>query len=81
MLASPSSLGLKCLSPGDDVGAGDYSKFFRLYDADELHERFHIVLVGTAGVGIVNIGKPFDLERGLNALWKDGGLMYAPPFR
>ena len=28
-----------------------------------------------------NIGKPFGLERGLNALWKDGGLMYAPPFR
>jgi len=28
-----------------------------------------------------NIGKPFNLDRGLNALWKDGGLMYAPPFR
>ena len=28
-----------------------------------------------------NIGEPFALERGLNALWKDGGLMYAPPFR
>jgi general L-amino acid transport system substrate-binding protein len=28
-----------------------------------------------------NLGKPFGLERGLNALWKDGGLMYAPPFR
>ena len=28
-----------------------------------------------------NIGKPFGLDRGLNALWKDGGLMYAPPFR
>ena len=28
-----------------------------------------------------NIGEPFDLERGLNALWTDGGLMYAPPFR
>ncbi|MBE2269190.1 MAG: amino acid ABC transporter substrate-binding protein [Anaerolinea sp.] len=24
---------------------------------------------------------PFGLERGLNALWTDGGLMYAPPFR
>lgn len=23
----------------------------------------------------------FKLERGLNALWKDGGLLYAPPFR
>lgn len=30
-----------------------------------------------------NIGSesPLKLERGLNALWKDGGLMYAPPIR
>lgn len=28
-----------------------------------------------------NIGKPFGLERGANALWIDGGLLYAPPFR
>lgn len=28
-----------------------------------------------------NIGQPFGLERGTNALRKDGGLMYAPPFR
>ena len=28
-----------------------------------------------------NIGEPFGLERGLNALWTDGGLMYSPPFR
>lgn len=28
-----------------------------------------------------NIGLPFDLERGQNALWTDGGLMYSPPFR
>lgn len=25
--------------------------------------------------------KPLGFERGLNALWKDGGLMYAPPVR
>lgn len=24
---------------------------------------------------------PFGLERGLNALWTDGGMMYSPPFR
>ena len=24
---------------------------------------------------------PFNMERGLNALWTDGGLLYAPPFR
>ena len=27
-----------------------------------------------------NLGKPFSLQRGQNALWKDGGLMYSPPF-
>lgn len=26
-------------------------------------------------------GTPFNLDRGQNALWTDGGLMYAPPFR
>jgi general L-amino acid transport system substrate-binding protein len=30
-----------------------------------------------------NVGKgsPLKIERGLNALWKDGGLQYAPPIR
>ena len=30
-----------------------------------------------------NVGKgsPLKLERGLNALWNKGGLMYAPPMR
>lgn len=29
-----------------------------------------------------NLGvAPFNLERSLNALWTDGGLLYAPPFR
>lgn len=28
-----------------------------------------------------NLGQPFGLERGKNALWRDGGLMYSPPFR
>ena len=29
-----------------------------------------------------NLGvAPFNLGRGLNALWTDGGLLYAPPFR
>jgi len=25
-------------------------------------------------------GSPYTLDRGLNALWTDGGLLYAPPF-
>lgn len=28
-----------------------------------------------------NIGIPFKLDRGLNALWSDGGLIYSPPFK
>ena len=30
-----------------------------------------------------NVGadSPLELERGLNALWSDGGLQYAPPYR
>lgn len=26
-------------------------------------------------------GTPFNLDRGVNALWTEGGLMYSPPFR
>jgi len=26
-------------------------------------------------------GSPLNLERGLNRLWTQGGLMYAPPMR
>ncbi len=29
----------------------------------------------------VGTNTPLKIERGLNALWKDGGLMYNPPFR
>ncbi len=28
-----------------------------------------------------NIGEPLGLDRGLNQLWNDGGLLYSPPFR
>jgi general L-amino acid transport system substrate-binding protein len=30
-----------------------------------------------------NVGKntPLKLERGLNALWNQGGIMYTPPFK
>ena len=28
-----------------------------------------------------NIGQPLGLERGLNNLWTEGGLLYSPPFR
>ena len=29
----------------------------------------------------IGVNTPIGLERGLNALWTDGGLQYAPPFR
>jgi general L-amino acid transport system substrate-binding protein len=29
----------------------------------------------------VGQGSPLKLERGLNRQWKDGGLIYSPPFR
>lgn len=29
----------------------------------------------------VGVDTPLGLERGLNALWKDGGILYSPPFR
>ena len=28
-----------------------------------------------------NIGKPLNLDRGLNKIWTEGGLLYSPPFR
>jgi general L-amino acid transport system substrate-binding protein len=43
-----------------------------------------IKLVGNYGeVFERNVGKdtPLKLERGLNALWTEGGLMYTPPFK
>ncbi|WP_075880230.1 amino acid ABC transporter substrate-binding protein [Vreelandella massiliensis] len=29
----------------------------------------------------VGMGSPLEIERGVNALWTDGGIMYAPPIR
>jgi len=29
----------------------------------------------------VGAGSPLQLERQYNALWTDGGLLYAPPYR
>ena len=43
-----------------------------------------IKLVGNYGeIFEANVGQgsPLKIERGLNALWTEGGLQYAPPFR
>ncbi len=29
----------------------------------------------------VGVGSPLKIQRGLNSLWHDGGILYAPPFR
>jgi general L-amino acid transport system substrate-binding protein len=62
------------VSPGNGAALGLDEKF-----------AYNIVkLVGNYGeVFERNVGKntPLKIERGLNALWTDGGLMYAPPFK
>jgi general L-amino acid transport system substrate-binding protein len=55
---------------GDDMGVpNDFAKkvIRHVGNYEEIYDR--------------NIGKPFELERGQNALWSDGGLLYSPPFR
>jgi general L-amino acid transport system substrate-binding protein len=62
------------VSPGNGKALGLDEKF-----------AYNIVkLVGNYGeVFERNVGKntPLKIERGLNALWTDGGLMYSPPFK
>lgn len=60
---------------------GDLGKMFGLssdwaYNAIKANGNYGEIFAATIGEGT-----PSDLARGLNALWKDGGLMYAPPFR
>ena len=31
--------------------------------------------------GFIGAGSDIGLERGVNAQWTDGGLLYSPPFR
>jgi general L-amino acid transport system substrate-binding protein len=62
------------VSPGNGKALGLDEKF-----------AYNIVkMVGNYGeVFERNVGKntPLKIERGLNALWTDGGLMYSPPFK
>jgi len=61
------------------VGAtGDFGKMLGL----DNRWAFNIVKqVGNYGESFDANLKPLGFERGLNALWKDGGLMYSPPIR
>lgn len=61
------------------VGAsGDIGKMLGLDNRWALNI---VKLVGNYGESFETNLKPLGFERGLNALWKDGGLMYAPPIR
>ncbi|HUB50300.1 MAG TPA: hypothetical protein VMB73_35465 [Acetobacteraceae bacterium] len=51
------------VAPGDDVGAGDGTEFLRFGNAGEAHELAHRGLVGAAGLGVGQVGEPFDLGR------------------
>ncbi len=61
------------------VGAsGDFGKMLGL----DNKWAYNIVRqVGNYGESFEANLKPLGFERGQNALWKDGGLLYAPPFR
>jgi len=66
---------LRFLGQGEDVLSGTYLG---------ISNDFMVTVIQSVG----NYGEMFDrnlrplgLERGLNALYKDGGLMYSPPFR
>lgn len=41
----------------------------------------HVGNYGEVFERTVGVGSPLQIERGLNALWTDGGLQYAPPIR
>ncbi len=60
---------------------GDLGKMFGLssdwaYNAIKANGNYGEIFAANVGEGT-----PSNLARGLNAQWKDGGLMYAPPFR
>ena len=72
--ANPSIMRLLGVTPGNGKALGlnekwAYNIIKQVGNYAEIFER--------------NVGKntPLKLERGLNALWKDGGIMYSPPLK
>ena len=60
---------------------GSLGKMFGLsddwaYNAIAANGNYGEIFAATIGEGT-----PSNLARGLNAQWKDGGLLYSPPFR
>jgi general L-amino acid transport system substrate-binding protein len=60
---------------------GDYGKLMGLDNAWALNVIRQVGNYGESYERNVGMGSPLKLERGLNALWTKGGLMYAIPFR
>ena len=50
---------LEILAPGEHVGPGDQAQLRRRRDANKAHEFLQVILVGAAGVGVIEIREPF----------------------
>jgi hypothetical protein len=46
------------------MGTGDQTKVGGIEDADKVYKVFEVNLVGPAGGGVVNVGKPLELRGG-----------------
>jgi general L-amino acid transport system substrate-binding protein len=60
---------------------GDFGKLMGVDNAWALHIIRQVGNYGESYERNVGMGSPLKLERGTNALWTKGGLMYAIPFR
>jgi hypothetical protein len=61
------------VAPGDDMGARHIAELFSSVQASEGHEIVDVLSVGPPGVGICEIGEPFDLGGDLRQGLKLGG--------
>jgi general L-amino acid transport system substrate-binding protein len=61
--------------------SGDFGKLIGLDDAWAYNIIKQVGNYGESYERNVGMGSPLKLERGINALWTKGGLMYAIPFR
>jgi hypothetical protein len=61
--------------------SGNFGKLMRLDNAWALHIVSHVGNHGESYERNVGLGSSLKLERGPNALWTKGGLIYAVPFR
>jgi general L-amino acid transport system substrate-binding protein len=60
---------------------GDTGEFGKMLGLDKRWARNIIKQVGNYGESFERHLTPLGVERGINKLWNQGGLMYAPPLR